>query len=406
MRLMSAFGRHILDRWMLDPAITYLNHGTVGAPPRKVLAAQQAMRDEVERQPSRFLLREVYPLVGVPTANPTRLRRAAAAVGAFIGARGEDVVFVDNATAGVSVVLRSLAFEPGDEILVTNHSYPTTGRLAEFVAARSGARVRTVRVPYPRFDRAQLIEDIAEGISPRTRLAVIDHVTSESALVFPLMEIAARCRDRGVPILADAAHAPGMLPLDVPAIGVDWYAANLHKWAHAPRSCGILWARPDRQAGLHPPVISWGLDKGFTAEFDWVGTRDPTPWLAAPAGIAFLEELGLAAARQYNHDLAWRAATELTRRWGTTLERNEASVGSMVTISLPDPLGSTVDEAARLRDLLLDEDRIEIQTYAGHGRLWTRISAQVYNDWTDMERLGDAIARRAKTTSGVVLGSS
>ena len=397
---MSRFGRHLLDRWMLDPAITYLNHGTVGAVPRAVLAAQQIIREEMERQPSRFLLREVFPLVGVPRPEPSRMRQAAAAVGAFIGARGDDLVFVDNATAGVNAVLRSLTFEADDEIVVTDHSYPTTGRLAEFVAARWGAHVRTVRVPYPRFDRAVLVERVAAAITPRTRIAVLDHVTSESALVFPLAEIAAVCRSCGVRVLADAAHAPGMLPLDVPGIGVDWYVANLHKWAHAPRSCGVLWAHPDRQAGLHPPVLSWGLDKGFTAEFDWVGTRDPTPWLAAPAGIAFMEDLGMVAARQYNHDLAWRAARELTARWGTPLERDEASVGSMVAVPLPEALGSTADDASRLRDLLLLEDRIEIQIYGGHGRLWARISAQVYNDWTDIERLGDVIVRRTQLARG------
>ena len=141
-------------------------------------------------------------------------------------------------------------------------------------------------------------------------------------------------------------------------------------------------------------MISWGLDKGFTAEFDWVGTRDPSPWLAAPAGIAFLHHLGFADVRRYNHDLAWRAARALTSRWNTPLERDEASVGSMVTIALPDRFGSTVDDAARLRDRLLFDDRIEVAVQAGYGRLWTRISAQVYNDWTDVERLADAIARR------------
>jgi isopenicillin-N epimerase len=397
---MSHFGRHLLDRWMLDPAVTYLNHGTVGAVPRQVLAVQQAIREEMERQPSRFLLREVFPLVGVPRPEANRMRQAAAAVGAFIGSRRDDLVFVDNATAGVNAVLRSLTFEAGDEILVTDHSYPTTGSLAAFVAARAGAHVRTVHVPYPRFDRTALVERLAAAITPHTRIAVIDHVTSESALIFPLAELAAVCRSRGVPVLVDGAHAPGMLPLDVPDIGVDWYVANLHKWAHAPRSCGVLWAHPDRQAGLHPPVISWGLDHGFTAEFDWVGTRDPTPWLAAPAGIAFMEDLGVAAARQYNHDLAWRAAQELTGRWGTTLERDETSVGSMVTVPLPEPLGSSADAASQLRDRLLHDDRIEIQIYGGHGRLWARISAQVYNDWTDMDRLGTAIERRVRVSEG------
>jgi isopenicillin-N epimerase len=388
------FGRGILNRWMLDPEITYLNHGTVGAVPRAVLAAQQAIRDEMERQPSRFLLREVYPLAGAAGLTPTRMRRAADAVASFLGARGDDVVFVDNATAGVNAVIRSLPFRAGDEILITDHSYPTTARLAEFVAEQQGATVRIVRVPYPRFDAAALVEQVDAAIGPRTRLAIFDHVTSESALVFPLAELAARCRGRGVAVLADAAHAPGMLPVNVPALGVDWYASNLHKWAFAPRSCGILWAREDQQRVLHPPVISWGLGKGFTAEFDWVGTRDPTPWLAAPDGIAFARALGLDALRRHNHDLAWRAARELTTRWRTPLERDEDSVGSMVTIALPEPLGSTTDDAATLRDALLDEDRIEIQIYGSHGRLWTRVSAQAYNDWSDIERLGDVIERR------------
>ena len=319
---------------------------------------------------------------------------------AFIGARGEDLVFVDNATAGVNAVLRSLAIEAGDEILVTDHNYGAVANVAAFVARERGAHVRVVRVPYPRFDRDRLVAQVIQAISPHTRVAVLDHVTSESALVLPIEELAARCRDRGVAVLADGAHAPGMLALDVPALGVDWYAANLHKWAHAPRSCGVLWARENRQAGLHPPVISWGLDKGFLAEFDWVGTRDPSPWLAAPAGIAFLEELGFPEMRRYTHDLAWRAAEALTARWGTTFECDEASVGSMVTLPLPAALGATAGDAARLRDALLDDDRIEVQVHAGYGRLWARVSVQVYNDWSDIERLGEAITRHVQAAGG------
>ena len=165
-------------------------------------------------------------------------------------------------------------------------------------------------------------------------------------------------------MLIDGAHVPGVLPLDVPALGVDWYTANLHKWACAPRGCGFLWAARSRQAGLHPPVISWGLDKGFTAEFDWIGTRDPSPWLAAPEGLAFLEDLGLAAVRQHNHDLAWRGAEMLADRWGTTLAIDEASVGFMVTVPLPQSLGGTAADAARVRDALLFQHRIEVQVHA------------------------------------------
>ena len=298
-----AFGRHRLADWPLDPAVTYLNHGTVGVAPRRVLAAQQAIRDEIEREPSRVLLREMSGLVGAPTGRPSRVRVAAAAVASFVGARADDLVFVDNATTGVNAVLRSFRLEPGDEILVTDHNYGAIARTAAFAAREQQAEVVTVRVPYPAFDRRALVDSVAAAITSRTRIAVLDHITSESALIFPLAELAAVCRARNVRVLVDGAHAPGVLPLDIPSLGVDWYTANLHKWACAPRSCGFLWVHPSRQAGLHPPVISWGLDLGFTAEFDWVGTRDPSSWLAAPEGIAFLRDLGWDDVRQYNHDL-------------------------------------------------------------------------------------------------------
>jgi isopenicillin-N epimerase len=389
------FGHEMHAHWALDPDVIYLNHGTVGVTPRRVLAAQQAIRDEVERQPSRFLLRDVSGLVGLPRREPTLMRIAAGAVAAFVGAEGSDLVFVDNATTGVNAVLRSLPLRPGDELLLTDHNYGATARIAAFVARERQAIVRTVTVPYPRFDPDRLVEAIVRAIGARTRVAVIDHVTSETALIFPVAEIARQCRERAVPILIDGAHAPGVLPLDVPALGVDWYVANLHKWAHAPRSCGFLWADPRHHAALHPAVISWGLDQGFTAEFDWVGTRDPSPWLAAPDGIRFLEELGLDRVREYMHDLAWRGAAALCARWGTALEIEPAHVGAMVTLPLPDRLGATAADAASLRDALLFEDRIEVAVHASHGRLWARISAQVYNTMSDLERLADAVAARA-----------
>jgi len=182
-----------------------------------------------------------------------------------------------------------------------------------------------------------------------------------------------------------------VLPLDIPALGVDWYTANLHKWACAPRSCGILWAAPGRQATLHPAVISWGLDQGFTAEFDWVGTRDVSAWLAAPAGFDFLRKLGVDHVWRHNHDLAWTGAQYLADRWGTPLGYRDSDIGFMATVPLPAAAGSTVADAARLRDTLLFEHRIEVQLHAAHGRLWTRISAQVYNDMGDVKRLGEAI---------------
>jgi isopenicillin-N epimerase len=385
------FGAARRSDWPLDPAITYLNHGTVGVTPLRVLAAQQAIRDELARQPSQFLLRDVSGLVGTPTGRPTRIREAAATVAGFIGARPDDVVFVDNATTGANAVLRSVALEPGDEILLIDHAYGAVANAAAFVARERGARVRTVFVPYPAFDRAVLVGRVDDALGPRTRLAVFDHITSESALVLPLADLAARCRARGVPVLADGAHAPAVLPLDVPSLGVDWYTANLHKWACAPHTCGFLWAAPARQAGLHPPVISWGLDKGFTAEFDWIGTRDPSACLAAPEGLAFLADHGWDALRAYNHNLAWGGATMLADTWGTTLGFDEAAVGFMATVPLPQALGSTPADAARVRDRLLFHHQIEIQVHAAHNRLRARISVQVYTDATDLERLAAAV---------------
>ena len=195
-------------------------------------------------------------------------------------------------------------------------------------------------------------------------------------------------------VLADGAHVPGALALDVPSIGVDWYAANLHKWCHAPRSCGFLWAPPERQEGLHPWTISWGLDQGFTKEFDWVGTLDPTNYLAAPDGVALLREWDFEAVRGYMHRLAWDGARLLTRTWDTELGQPEEMVGTMVTVPLPERAGSDMDAAARLRLELLLEDKIEIQMHAYRGRLWVRLSAQVYNEMDDVARLAMAVSRR------------
>jgi isopenicillin-N epimerase len=391
---MPAFGHGMRAEWPLDPDVLYLNHGTVGATPRRVLARQQAIRDEMERQPSRFLLRECSGLAGAPRSEPTLMRKAAAEVAAFFGCDGDDLAFVDNATTGVNAVLQSLDLEAGDEILVTNHTYGAVVKAAAFFSHRAGARLIKVAVPFPRFDRGEMLDSVSKALTPRTRLAILDHVTSESALVMPLAEMAATCHRRGVRVLGDGAHAPGAIPVEIPALGVDWYTANLHKWAWAPRSCGILWAAPARQASLHPAVISWGLGQGFTREFDWVGTRDPSPWLAAPEGIALMRELGTGAVQGWNHGLAWQAAHLLCDRWGTRCDIVAASTGTMATVPLPAEMGASDQEAARLRDALLYEESIEVQMHAWGGRLWVRVSAQIYNEISDFERLAAAVAKR------------
>lgn len=389
------FGRAMLQHWLLDPEHVYLNHGTVGAPPRRVLQKQQALRDEVERHPSRFLLRELAGEMPMPRRSESRLREAIGYVAGFVGVRPEDLVFVPNVTTGINAVLGSVPLANGDEMVVTDLAYGAVKLAAKAHADRAGATLQVAAVDFPPRDSGQVVEAIVRAISPRTKLVVVDHVTAQTALVLPVAAIAAECRRRGVPILVDGAHAPGSRAVDIAALGVDFYAANLHKWAHAPRGCGILWAAPERQAVLHAPVISWGRDRGYLPEFEHVATMDPTSFLAAPEGIALLREWDFDACVRYMHGLAWRAGELLTDRWGTRMATPREMVGAMITVPLPEHAGRSDEDAASLRLALLVEDRIEVQLHAWRGRLWARVSAQVYNDETDIARLGDAVAGRA-----------
>jgi isopenicillin-N epimerase len=391
---MSTFGRGMLEHWMLDPECTYLNHGTVGAAPRRVLHKQQALRDEMERQPSQFMLRELNGHQPMPWRAVSRLREASDQVAAFLGSRPDDLVFVPNVTTGLNAVLGSLPLCAGDEVVITDLAYGAIALAAGFVGGRAGATLRTVHLEYPMRDAGDVVEPIVRALTPQTKLVVIDHVTAQTALVLPVAAVAAECHARGIPVLVDGAHVPGARPLDIPSLGVDWYSANLHKWAHAPRGCGILWAAEERQSVLRFPVVSWGHNKGFREEFEHTATCDPTSYLAAPEGIALLREWDFDACVKYMHALAWEAAGILTERWRTTFEIPREMVGTMVTVPLPDDAGTTDADAARLRLALLVEDRIEVQLHAWRGRLWTRVSAQIYNDRSDITRLADAVVRR------------
>ena len=388
------FGRSMMQHWMLDPECTYLNHGTVGATPRRVLDTQQSLRDEMERQPSRFVLRELGGYQPMPWRSVSRLREAAGQVAAFVGSEPDDLVFVPNVSTAMNAVLQSVPLETGDEVIITDLAYGAVTLLAQFVCGRSGATLRTVHIEYPVRGADDVRDAIVQAITPRTKIVVVDHVAAQTALVLPVAAIAEACRARGVPVLVDGAHAPGARLLNVASLGVDFYAANLHKWAHAPRGCGFLWASPERQSILHPAVVSWGRGKGFHEEFEHGPTTDPTSYLAAPDGLALLREWDFGACVEYMNGLARDAARMLSDRWGTAFDVPADMTGAMATVPLPRELGATDAEADRLRVALLVEDRIEVQLHAWRGRLWTRISAQVYNDRADIERLGDAVARR------------
>jgi len=396
---LPSFGRALMREWPLDPAIHYLNHGTVGVTPRAVLDAHTAIRDQIERNPSRHLLRDVVTMVGVEERRG-RLREAAETVARFVGAQGADLVFVDNDTTGINAVLQSFDLRPGDQVLAMDTTYGGVRQAVRHVCRRTGAMVVAADHPCPIRAPGDVLASIDRALTQQTRLALLDHIVSETGAVLPLQEMVALCRRRvpGIKVLVDGAHVPGQLALDIPSIGADWYAANLHKWAFAPRSCGILWAAPEAKAGLHPTVVSWNLDQGFTAEFDWTGTRDPSSFLAAPAGLAFLERLGFAAARAYNHDLLWQGIALLERRLARWAEGEavetvapESMSGSMIAIRLPLRLGRDVEAARRVRDCLLFDHSIEVQVIAWRERLWMRVSVQVYNELADLELLADAI---------------
>jgi isopenicillin-N epimerase len=376
------YGGALRQAWPFDPAVTYLNHGGYGATPKTVLAEQQAWRDRIERNPTGFLSREL----------PAALRDAAAAVAARLGARGEDLVFVENATSGINAVLRSLDLAPGDDVVIAGLAYPAILKAARFVAAARGARLVEVALPLPVRDAAQLRAAVAARLGPRTRLVIADHIASASALVWPVAELVADAHAAGARILIDGAHAPGQIALDIAALGADWYVGNLHKWYFAPRACGFLWAAPAARRDLHPLSISHGLGQGFCEEFDWTGTRDFTSALTAPEAIAFHQKLGGAQLMARNAALVRDGAAHLARIWRTGLAGPPELFAAMATVRLPASGDTSPERARALARWLGEAHRIETIVTAESGALWLRVAAQAYNTPAEYERLGAVVA--------------
>jgi len=395
------------SHWLLDEGLAFLNHGSFGACPRPVLDAQSQLRAELERNPVRFLWRELEG----------RLDSARAELATFLGADTADLAFVINATTAVNAVLRSLDFQPGDEIITTDHAYNACSNVLSETARRTGAAVIAARIPFPIASASAVVEAILAAVTPRTRLVFIDHVTSPTALILPVAEIIREMDARGIDVFVDGAHAPGMVRLDLRALGAAYYTGNLHKWVCAPKGAGFLHVRRDRQANVHPATISHGYNTSrerrsrFHDEFDWQGTIDFTAWLAVPAALRFCAGLfhgGWPELMARNHELALSARTLLCSRLGIVAPCPEEVLGSMVTLPLPDVFQEREAGESRavisrfdpLQSLLLERHRIEVPLvrWGNPARRWFRISAHAYNSPEDYERLADALSDAAKST--------
>jgi isopenicillin-N epimerase len=401
------------QHWLLDPDVTYLNHGAFGACPQPVLRIQDEWRARMERQPVQF---HDVELEG-------HLARAREQLGEFLHAQASDLAFVPNATTGVNTILASLEFAPGDEILTTDHEYNACLNAARRVAARHGATVVVVALPFPTTSPDEMASALLERVTSHTQLVLISQVTSPSGIRLPVERLVAELAQRGIDTLVDGAHAPGMLALDLDALGAAYYTGNCHKWLCAPKGAGFLHVRRDRQAQIHPLVVSHGANSPradeslFRLEFDWTGTSDPTAYLSIPAALDFIGSLlpgGWPDVMRHNHELVVAGRQKLMAAIGGQPLAPEAMLGSLAAIDLPDAIApAPIPPAAHadphatypadpLRDALSDEDRIEVPVFSwphtpadsAPRRRLLRISAQLYNEAGDYERLASALVAR------------
>ncbi len=384
----------LASHWTLDPRFTFLNHGSFGATPRAILEEQTRLRQRLERQPVSFMERRLPPM----------LAESKTALANFVGARSSDIGFVTNATTGVNAVLRSIDLNPGDELLTTTHEYNAVQNALEFVAERNGAKVVVADVPFPVSSPDQIVEAVLAKASDRTRLAVLYHVSSPTALVMPVGRLVSALNERGIDTLIDGAHAPGMLDLNLDELGAAYYAGNCHKWMCTPKGVAFLHVRRDRQAAIRPTVISHGANANwggsrFENEFDWQGTWDPTAWLCLPDVIHYVGSLvegGWQAIREHNHQLAVRARRLLCDALGVEPACPEAMLGSMASVTLPDATIVSEGPNDPLHDELFHEHKIEVpvMVWPRPPKRILRVSAQLYNSEAQYTRLAEVLAKR------------
>jgi isopenicillin-N epimerase len=387
--------------WGLAPGLVFLNHGAFGACPKPVLKAQEELRREMEASPVQFLWRRFEE----------RLEPSRRELARFVGARPQEIVFVGNATTGVNAVLRSLQLRHGDEILTTSLDYNACRNVLVESARASGARLIVAEVPFPVKSAAEVVEAVLSKVTSRTRIAMLDHVTSATGVILPLPKLIGELTQRGVETLVDGAHAPGMLALNLAKLGATYYAANLHKWVCAPKGAAFLWVREDKQGEIQPPVISHGNNRTragynpFQDRFDWPATFDPTAWFCVKDAIRWMSELtsgGWRALREHNHELAVGARKLLCAKLGVEPPCPESMLGSLATIPLPadfpdKPRREKIDAE---QAVLYDRYSIEVPLFRSEKppRRSFRISAQIYNSMAEYEYLAEILRRMREET--------
>lgn len=383
------------SHWGLDPEVRFLNHGSYGACPTAVLQKQAELRARMESEPVRFLHREIEPL----------LDEARARLADFVGADPEDVSFVPNATGGVTTVLRSLRFEPGDELLTTDHEYNASRNALDFVSETWGAKVVVAKLPWPVSSPDAVVDAVLAHVTPRTRLLLVDHVSSQTALVMPLAKLVSEMRARGVETLVDGAHGPGMVPLSLRSLGAGYYTGNCHKWLCSPKGAAFLYVRRDLQAGVTPLAVSHGRNSPRTDRsrhrllFDWTGTFDPTAALCVPEALRVMGNMlpgGWPEVMASNRAKALAARKLLCERLKVAPACPEEMVGSMAVVTLPSGYPERPEPPLYLDPLhlrLFDEHRIEVPIVAWpkppHRHV--RVSAQLYNTPDEYVALAEAL---------------
>lgn len=380
--------RPLRANWTLEPDVAFLNHGSFGACPRVVLERQSALRAQLEAEPVRFFVRELEPM----------LADVRARVASFVGADPDDVVFVRNATEGCNAVLRSMAIEPGQTIVRTSHGYGAVDHTIDYVCERAGAEVVVAPLPFPVPSEQAVLDAVLGAVDARTRLVVVDHITSPTGVVLPIARLVAALRERGIETLVDGAHGPGMIPLDLNALGAGYYTGNFHKWCCAPKGAALLHVRRDLQPSVLPTRISHGYRSvrprsRFLETFDWTGTDDPTPLLCVPTALDFLESIdGFGTLRDEACARLRRGRDRLAATLGVEPPVPDEMLGLLAALPLPDGDGAPPTSALYLDALqlaLYEEHRVEVPVvpWPAPPKRLIRISSALYNTDDEYERL-------------------